>query len=119
MSSLLDRAKQDKKAREKQKRAEARDRRNREEALFAEWTEQAAKTASRKLDTEISSDRLTNRELAAPGLEWDLVVDGLRFIVKRRHSTGYLALYLIVDPDGDEPRQIPIRRLADVAEALA
>jgi len=113
--SLIERAKQDAKAREKEKKQKEHAKREQGKAEFEEVTEKAAEFVSRKLDTEISADQLRHQEQTwlDGDLAWDLTVEGMEFEVSRNMS-GTVALYLMPADEDGQPRYI--RRLADLAE---
>lgn len=113
--NLIERAKQDAKDRQREKKAEERAKRERGKAEFEALTEKAAEFVSRKLDTEITVDQLRHQEatwLDGDDIGWDLTVEGMDFEVSRRNQSGAFALHLILDAENEESRYI--RRLADV-----
>lgn len=114
---LIERAKQDAKAREKEKKQKERVKRERGKAEFEEVAEKAAEFVSRKLEMEVGADQLRHQEqtwLDGEEVAWNLTVEGMEFEVSRKSGSGAFSLYLMPADEDGQPRYI--RRLADLAE---
>lgn len=118
MSKLLDRARQDARNREKEKRAAEREKRKKGREEFEQITEDAAVFVSRKLDMEIAPSDLKHQEQTwiDGELAWDLTIDGLIFELACKRDSGMFTLHQILDPDDPEAPTVYIRRLADLVD---
>jgi len=115
MTSLIERAKADAKERDREKRAKEKKRRADARDEIAELLEEAAAFVSKKLETEIPVDRLEHDGVTFPDsdeMEWRLTVDAMKFAVVRKNISAAFSLYLLSDDPEDSG--VYIRRLADL-----
>lgn len=117
--NLLERAKQDAKERDREKRVEEKKKRDEGRAEFEEITEKAATFVSGKLDMEVKASDLKHQEQTwiDGELAWDLTVEGLTFEVARKSGSKMLTLHQILDPEDPESESKYIRRLADLVDS--
>ena len=112
--NLIERAKQDAKARAKEERAKDREAQEKYNAEVAEMRAAAAEFVGTKLEVEINPESL-GVAVGVVGDDidlrcWHLTVDG--FDLEVRKTTSTFSLYLLPSDEDSEPRYI--RRLADL-----
>jgi hypothetical protein len=115
--NLMQRAKQDARDRDKERRAKEREKRKAGKAEFEALTEDAAVFVSRKLDMEIAPSDLKHQEqtwMDGDDMAWDLAVETFDFEVARKNESGRFTLHQKLDPNDPESAFKYIKRLADL-----